>query len=107
MVTGNIPTAINGFSYAFIEDFLGDIFSFGIIIVLSFISSFNPLNKDQHIKSIMMANGKATVIEAVCNTCKPPANSKTAATIDWMTPHVILIFMDGFKFPLSLSIPKT
>ena len=46
-------------------------------------------------------------MEAVCNACSPPDQSKTTAVNDWIMPHVNLIQFGGLRFPCVLSVPRT
>lgn len=70
-------------------------------------SCLNARNNDTTIKIIIMVNGKAAMIEAVCNDCKPPVQSKIAAITDWIIPHVNLTELAGFKLPFVVCIPRT
>ena len=56
---------------------------------------------------MMNAKGKAARIAPVCRPFNPPDHSKTAAATDWMTPHVNLIELGGFRFPWVVKVPRT
>lgn len=47
-----------------------------------FPSSLNAFNMEKTINIIITVNGKAAIIEAVCNASKPPCHSRTAAALD-------------------------
>lgn len=70
-------------------------------------SSWKALNIEMTTRIIMIANGNAAIMEAVCSAPSPPCQSKTAAVPDCTTPHTNLIFVLGFKFPYVVCIPKT
>lgn len=46
------------------------------------ISSRNDLNRDTIMRIMTMANGKAAMMDAVCNPFKPPDHRSTAAARD-------------------------
>ncbi len=56
---------------------------------------------------IIIANGKAAIIEAVCRAVNPPCHNKTAAVPDCTTPQTTFTLISGFRLPFVVCIPKT
>ena len=56
---------------------------------------------------IIIVNGNAIAIDAVCRVANPPVNKRTMARQDWRIPQIACIFFFGYKSPLEDSIPNT
>ena len=56
---------------------------------------------------MMNAKGKAARIAPICKPFNPPDHNKTVAATNWMTPHVNLIELGGFRFPWVVKVPRT
>src|SRR5699024_3963927 len=70
-------------------------------------SSSKALCNETIIKSKMITNGKAEIMDAVCRASKPPDHNKTAAAPARITPQVNLISSGGFNIPFVVCIPNT
>lgn len=56
---------------------------------------------------MITANGRAAIMDAVCNPPNPPLYKRTAAIEDCRIPQISFVDTAGFKLPFDVSMPKT